>query len=108
MKRMTALVLALLLALSVFPALADDFSYPMEPITLTINMAEDTTVVPDYAKDYYFWDLLDDKTGVTLEYTGAAFPYSTVSEEFQLMLASLEYPDLIQANWYVFPGGPAA
>ena len=74
MKRMTALVLALLLALSVFPALADDFSYPMEPITLTINMAEDTTVVPDYAKDYYFWDLLDDKTGVTLEYTGAAFP----------------------------------
>ena len=109
MKKTLALVLTLALLLAVAPGLAEDaFTYPMEPITLTINMADSTTVFAEGEEQYAFYNLFDEKTGVTLERVGGAFPSSTVTEEFQLMLASLEYPDLIMANWYIFPGGPAA
>ena len=64
MKRNTkrlivCLTLTLILAASIMPcATADgDFSYPMAPVTLSINMdVVDRETIPDWALDYYIWD----------------------------------------------------
>lgn len=87
-----------------------EFSYPMDgTVTLTINYeAYDLQDVPEYAREYYYWEVLQEKTGIHLEFIGAeSGPYDT-TQEFLLLLASGEYPDMFVCNWVSFPGGPAA
>lgn len=84
--------------------------YPMDgTVTITINKeAVDLTNVPDYALDHYYWTQLQENTGIQIEFVGAqSGPFET-TQEFLLLLASGEYPDIFQANWVSFPGGPAA
>ncbi len=88
-------------------AVADAFTYPMEPVTLTINYDEiDYTALADWQKEHYFWDELQARTGVTLKRIGAASNAMAVSDQFVLMLASGDYSDIMCANWLNFPGGP--
>ena len=47
-------------------------------------------------------------TGVTLEDVGGSPAAQQTSEEFLLMLASGEYPDIMYINWLIYPGGPEA
>lgn len=90
-------------------AVADAFTYPMEPVTLTINYDEiDYTALADWQKEHYFWDELQARTGVTLKRIGAASNAMAVSDQFVLMLASGDYSDIMCANWLNFPGGPNA
>lgn len=87
---------------------AEEFSYPMDgSVTLTVNMEPyDLKDVPDYARDNYYFERLQEETGVKLELIGAASaPYDT-TQEFLLLLASGEYPDMFICNWVSFPGGP--
>ena len=87
-----------------------EFSYPMDgTVTLTMNReAYDLEDIPEYARDYYYWEVLQEKTGIQLEMIGAASgPYDT-TQEFLLLLASGEYPDMFVCNWVSFPGGPGA
>ena len=86
-----------------------EFSYPMEPITLTLNQPAWETNLADYLKDgHTYWDQWTEKTGVTLECIGGDSGAQDPSEQFILMLASGSYPDLMMANWLNFPGGPSA
>ncbi|MGI5899593.1 MAG: extracellular solute-binding protein [Christensenellales bacterium] len=86
---------------------ADAFTYPMEPVTLTINTDPvDMSTVPEWAQEHYFWTELQNRTGVTLEHIGGASNPMAASEQFILLLASMDYPDILQANWLNFPGGP--
>ena len=78
-----------------------EFSYPMDgTVTLTMNReAYDLEDIPEYARDYYYWEVLQEKTGIQLEMIGAASgPYDT-TQEFLLLLASGEYPDMFVCNW---------
>lgn len=85
-----------------------EFSYPMDgSVTLTLNMEPyDLNDVPDYARSNYYFERLQEETGIGLELIGAASgPYDT-TQEFLLLLASGEYPDMFICNWVSFPGGP--
>lgn len=47
---------------------------------------------------------LQERTGVTIEYI---HPSATqADEQFNIMLASQDLPDIIEWQWYSFPGGP--
>lgn len=92
----------------------EKFTYPMEATTLTINYTSDgpdiydNADMADWCKDMGFQKNLADATGVTLSDVGGSPAVFDTSEEFLLMLASNEYPDIIYANWVSFPGGPEA
>lgn len=95
-------------------AVREDFTYPMEAMTLTINYTSDGSDIYDnsdmaeWCKDMGFQKNLQEATGITLnDVGGSPAPFDT-SEEFLLMLASNDYPDIIYANWVSFPGGPEA
>jgi len=90
---------------------ADAFTYPMENVTLTINMDSDpydASEIEEGLLDQWFWPLYQEKTGVTLEAVGGASGAYDMTESFLLLLASGDYPDLIQGNWISFTGGPNA
>ena len=49
------------------------FEYPMEPVTLSINLDPvDRSTIPAWALEYYIWDIIAEKTGVTLERIGSS------------------------------------
>lgn len=52
-----------------------------------------------------FYEQLHKDTGVTVEYEHP--PQGQVKENFNLMLASNDLPDIIQYNWSSYPGGSA-
>jgi putative aldouronate transport system substrate-binding protein len=89
-------------------ASAGAFSYPIPGNkTFTINMDPiDVAALPDWAKNDYFWTVLERKTGVKLQMIGAQSGGVSVTEAFTLLLASGDYPDIMVANWLYFPGGP--
>ena len=92
------------------PYAAGDFTYPMDgTVTLSINMtvtAEEE--LPEWVKGHFFWDVVQEKTGINLEFIGSDSSPQETSEAFSLLLTSGEYPDIMQANWITFKGGPAA
>ena len=92
-------------------AVADAFTYPMDNVTLTINWDSDpydSSEIEEDLLDLWFWPLYQEKTGVTLEVVGGNSGAYDMTESFLLLLASGDYPDLIQANWISFTGGPNA
>lgn len=85
-----------------------DFVYPMEETTFTINYGNDPYNLEKCAwvgEDLYHTKLKE-ATGITLKDVGALPNAYDPSEEFLLLLASGEYPDLFWCNWVSFPGGP--
>lgn len=89
---------------------SEEFSYPMDgDVTISVNMeGYDPADIPDYAKGNYFWERIQEETGIHLEFIGAAAAAADTTQEFLLLLASGEYPDMFMCNWVAFPGGPTA
>lgn len=85
--------------------------YPIEgSVTLTMNLDSiDRSEIPKYVLDSgaFFWDVVEEKTGVKLEFIGGQSNAMNASEQFILLLASGDYPDIFVSNWIEFPGGPA-
>ncbi|MBP3361146.1 MAG: extracellular solute-binding protein [Clostridia bacterium] len=48
---------------------------------------------------------LEKRTGVHIDFIHP--PTGQVNEQFSLMLASKDYPDMIEASWVIYPGGQA-
>lgn len=91
-----------------------EFSYPIAgDKKITMNWGDgrevyDTSEMKDWYKDYNWMQTLKDKTGVTLIDLGGKYGSTAPSDEFMLLLAGGEYPDIFRANWISFPGGPSA
>lgn len=88
-----------------------EFTYPMEEITLTVNMDNDPYDMVDYpyiSEEDFFWNVLTEKTGVTLKNFGPTPEAYVFDEDFLVMLLSMDLPDLLMANWVEYPGGPSA
>lgn len=82
-------------------------SYPIqteEKLTYWVQLHE--SVAKNYGNlgETPFGQALIEKTGVQVEFIHP--PVAQVSEKFNLMIASQEYPDIIEWNWYGFTGGP--
>lgn len=86
---------------------AGEFSYPVETDkVLTYWTGLSTNVSPNYANlgDTPFAEELMKQTGIKIEFQHPAAGQET--EQFNLMIASGELPDLIEHSWLSYPGGP--
>ena len=71
-------------------------------VELNANMAQVVTEMgeTEYAKE------LQERTGVKIKYQHPAAGQST--EAFNILIASADYPDIIEYTWTNYPGGPVA
>ena len=89
------------------PYASADFAYPMDKAELSINKdATDYSTIPAWVGDYYWEYVVEEKTGVHLNMIGSPSQPMEDSEQFNLLLASGELPDLLQCNWLTHKGGP--
>lgn len=82
-------------------------SYPIqteEKLTYWVQLHESVAQNYGNLNETPFGKALVEKTGVQVEFIHP--PVSQVSEKFNLMIASQEYPDIIEWGWYNFTGGP--
>jgi len=79
-----------------------------EAVTLTYWTALSSNVAATLQSynDMTCYKELEKVTGVHLEFQHVPDNPQTV-EAFNLMIASGQYPDMIETNWLAFPGGPA-
>ena len=81
------------------------FSYPVPPaedgsrVTLSINKEDFLPEeVPDYTtidgKSYYYWNALEEATGIHLDFIGSVSDPLATSESTMLLITSGEYPDI--------------
>jgi putative aldouronate transport system substrate-binding protein len=78
-----------------------------DPVTLTYWTQLDTnpaTVVKTY-NEIGCYKELEKATGVHIDFQHVSVPQAT--EQFNLLIASGKYPDMIEWNWTQAPGGPA-
>ena len=47
---------------------------------------------------------LQERTGIKLEFLHP--PSATINEQFNMIVASRDFPDIMEHNWLLFPGGP--
>lgn len=107
-SRSLCLILALVLISGVLTCVGEGSVYPLEPITLTVNIDETPRdSIPDWALDYYIWDIIEEKTGVKLECWGADGRAGGNTEDINVLIASGSYPDIFINNWLSYPGGPS-
>lgn len=86
---------------------AAEFTYPIEGNkTLTYWCDLNTNVAANFTNlaDTPLYQEVFKRTGVTVEFQHPAA--GQAEEQLNLMLASGELPDIIEYNWYSFPGGP--
>ena len=108
MKRVLCLVLMATMLFSMAFCHAETSVYPLEPVTLTVNMDETAREsIPDWALDYYIWDIIEKQTGVKLECWGADGRAGGNTEDINVMIAGGNYPDIFINNWLSYPGGPS-
>lgn len=91
-------------------AAVPEFTYPMKEVTLTVNMDNDPYDMTDYSyiePENFFWNVLKEKTGVTLVNDGPTPQAYTFDEDYLLMLVSGQLPDLLYGNWVEYTGGPS-
>lgn len=114
-NRVLALALALLMVLGTTAALAEDMdnltetgTYPIvkNKITLTywVPLNEKYTSVITNFNELAMSPVLEDITNIHIEYQHPV--ESAASEQFNLMVASGNLPDIIEQNWTGRPGGP--
>lgn len=81
-------------------------TYPLqteETISYWMEINENVTAsVPTFAETEYAKEA-EKQTGVKIDYRHPAI--GTATEQFNLLIASGELPDLIEYGWYEFPGG---
>lgn len=107
MKRILCLVLMATMLFSMALCHAEASVYPLEPVTLTVNIDETAREsIPDWALDYYIWDIIEKQTGVKLECWGADGRATGNTEDINVMIAGGNYPDIFINNWLSYPGGP--
>ena len=111
MKKLSlVLLIALMIAIPVFAkgdseqAATDASGNPVITMWAPLN-ANITQVAQDFGQTVY-WQELQKRTGVTLSFQHAS--ESNLSETFNILIASGDYPDIIQYKWIDYPGGPQA
>lgn len=87
-------------------AATEEFSYPMSGKELTYWCELNTNVSANYTNmgDTPFGQGLMERTGVTITYLHP--PTGQLNEQFNLILADGDLPDIMEYTWQNYPGGP--
>ncbi|HHX22102.1 MAG TPA: extracellular solute-binding protein [Clostridiales bacterium] len=107
MKKRLALILSLFLLLPVLAGVAETLPIVKEPVTLTYFMNTDVkwSATKNSVAEVGSYQVIMDKTNVNIQFIHPAANQET--EQFNLMIASNQLPDMIFYNWANVPGGPA-
>lgn len=82
-------------------------SYPIKTdVTLTHWVAVNQNIMANYASmgDTVFGKTREEKTGVKVQYIHP--PAGSDTEQFNLIIASGDYPDIMERTWINYTGGP--
>ncbi|MBV8271612.1 MAG: extracellular solute-binding protein [Cupriavidus sp.] len=110
MLTLTGAAFAAALMLAAAPAsAAEPIALPIvkQPMTLTYwapMNPQATTTLKSYA-DMEAYKVLAEKTGISLSFTHP--PQGAELERMNLMVTSGKYPDVIEYDWFRYPGGPS-
>lgn len=87
-------------------AATEEFSYPMSGKELTYWCELNTNVSANYTNmgDTPFGQGLMERTGVSITYLHP--PTGQLNEQFNLILADGDLPDIMEYTWQSYPGGP--
>ena len=77
-------------------------------ITMWAPLNANITQVAQSFGDTVYWQELQERTGVELKFQHVVDSGSNTTEAFNILIASGDYPDIIQYPWINYPGGPAA
>lgn len=86
-----------------------DGTYPIDTdttLTYWVQMHESVAANHGSLNETVFHDELVAQTGINVEFINP--PITQVTEQFNLLIASREFPDIIEWGWYGFTGGPHA
>lgn len=99
MKKLTALLLCVLLLIPSFASVANAVEYPMESLKITYMAPENAHVlaVTSNWQETPFVQAWREKTGIDLQVS--------YFSDFNLLVASGEYPDIITGSWNSYAGG---
>ncbi|MGI6438094.1 MAG: extracellular solute-binding protein [Sphaerochaeta sp.] len=114
MKRlllMTALVLCVLLSPVLATGVGEKKTDSSEGATLTYWVALNpniSSVVQDFSQTAYFKEVMK-RTDINIEFQHVSAANDNVMKEgFNILIASGDYPDIIDYPWLKYPGGPQA
>jgi len=109
MKKTLALILcvAMLATLFVLPAAAES-AKPYEGVKLTywVKLHENLTGMANNYAETRWYDAVHEATGIEIEFIHPAAGQD--AQEFTLLVAGGEYPDIIEHNWTAYNGGASA
>ncbi|MBQ3168651.1 MAG: extracellular solute-binding protein, partial [Clostridia bacterium] len=109
MKKMLTALMALILVLAMAGSAVAEFELPIveEPVTLTVFMETDVkwSATKNSVAEVGSYQTIMEKTGVNLEFNHPAAGQQ--ADQFNLMIASNNLPDIIYYNWASVSGGPA-
>lgn len=77
-----------------------------EPVTITYWCRLQAPDVYTSNADMICYQVASEKTGITIEWIHP--PKGQEDEQFSLMIASKDLPDIIEHSWLSYPGGPQA
>jgi putative aldouronate transport system substrate-binding protein len=80
-----------------------------EPLTLTYwaDLGANAGATMKSFNEMTCYIELEKMSGIHLEFQHPPIEATQALEQFNLMIASGKYPDVIESNWLAFPGGPA-
>ena len=80
-----------------------------EPLTLTYwaDLGANAAATMQSFNEMTCYKELEKLSGVHLEFQHPPLESQQALEQFNLMIASGKFPDVIESNWLAFPGGPA-
>ena len=111
MKKTLALILAVAMMASLFvmPAAAES-DKPFEGVKLTywVRLHENLTGLANNYAETRWYDAVHEATGIEIEFIHPATAAGDDKSEFNMLIASGEYPDIIETNWTTYPGGATA
>ena len=105
-KRMAALILAVLMLAGVFAACSSDKKvHTGSKFTYWTSLDGNVSHTQQSLGDLLMYKEMAKRTGTEVEFIHPA-QGSTGTEAFQILLSSGDYPDMIQYNWKSYVGGP--
>lgn len=104
-----SLILALVLCISAFTSCSKKEEVSLDDVGSLTYWGVLYTTSAETLKSYnemLMYQEISKATGIDVEFIHPSAGASAASEAFQIMLASEELPDMIEANWATYSGGP--
>ena len=106
MKKIIAMILAVVLCLGIFAGCGDkETVQTSNSFTYWVSLPSATSQTLTSFNELLMYQEIEKATGIKVEFIHPAAG-STGTEAFQILLSSGDYPDMMEYNWKAYTGGP--